>query len=105
MAYINVDTRVSGSNFQAAAAPLLDKVIYEVTAQVPSPNQTVKGQTVRDTWDGRISTMGSGSDFTAFQDHAGVPCMDIRFSDGQGGAVYHYHRHGLPYRHARCTLR
>ncbi len=91
VAYVNVDTGVSGKHFQASAAPLLDDMIYAVTAQVPSPNQTVKGQTVRDTWNGKISTMGSGSDFTAFQDHAGIPCMDVRFSSSDGDAVYHYH--------------
>merc|ERR1711964_62782 len=62
---------------------------------VQSPNQTVKGQTVADVWDGKIRTMGSGSDFTAFQDFAGIPSIDFGFSadvnDKKAGAVYHYH--------------
>jgi len=35
--------------------------------------------------------MGSGSDFTAFQDFAGVPSLDVGFSSGATDAVYHYH--------------
>jgi N-acetylated-alpha-linked acidic dipeptidase len=35
--------------------------------------------------------MGSGSDFTAFQDFAGIPSIDLGFSFGSDSAVYHYH--------------
>ncbi|KAI0550511.1 hypothetical protein F4679DRAFT_542663 [Xylaria curta] len=92
VAYINVDVGVRSPTFSASAAPLLHNLLYEVTALVPSPNQTVKGQTVRDLWDGRISTMGSGSDFTAFQDFAGVPSLDMGFGGPDSEApVYHYH--------------
>ena len=35
--------------------------------------------------------MGSGSDFTAFQDFAGIPSVDIGFDTTPGGPVYHYH--------------
>ena len=58
---------------------------------MPSPNQTVPGQTVYDLWDKQIKTMGSGSDFTAFQDFAGIPSLDIGFDSGPGEPVYHYH--------------
>ncbi|GIZ41959.1 hypothetical protein CKM354_000524200 [Cercospora kikuchii] len=91
VAYINVDVGAQGPNFKASAAPVLNKAIYEVTSQVQSPNQTVKGTTVRDTWNGHISTMGSGSDFTAFQDFAGISSIDIGFGNGPNDAVYHYH--------------
>ncbi|KAK3725931.1 hypothetical protein LTR37_000079 [Vermiconidia calcicola] len=91
VAYINVDVGARGSNFQASAAPVLNKALLEVTAEVQSPNQTVKGQSVRDTWDGYISTMGSGSDFTAFQDFAGIPSIDVGFGGGPNDPVYHYH--------------
>jgi N-acetylated-alpha-linked acidic dipeptidase len=58
---------------------------------VKSPNQTVAGQSVYDVWDKRIETMGSGSDFTAFQDFAGIPCIDMGFGFDSKSAVYHYH--------------
>lgn len=91
VAYINVDVGAVGPVFDAAAAPLLNQALYDITAQVQSPNQTVKGQSVRDVWDGRIDTMGSGSDFTAFQDFAGISCINVGFGGGKKDAVYHYH--------------
>lgn len=91
VAYINVDVGTRGPNFIAKASPLLNKALYEATSLVQSPNQTVKGQTVRDLWNGRIMTMGSGSDFTAFQDFAGIPSIDIGFGPSADSAVYHYH--------------
>lgn len=91
VAYLNVDVAATGSSFKTSASPLLNKVIYEATGLVQSPNQTVKGQTVRDVWDGVIRTMGSGSDFTAFQDFAGVASVDLGFARGPKDAVYHYH--------------
>lgn len=91
IAYINVDVGARGQHFTTSAAPLLNKAIYEVTSEVQSPNQTVKGQTVRDTWSGHISTMGSGSDFTAFQDFAGISSIDVGFGAGPNDPVYHYH--------------
>lgn len=90
VAYLNVDGGASGPDFKASAAPLLNQVLRDATHLVLSPNQTIKGQTVGDVWDGHISTMGSGSDFTAFQDFAGVPSIDMGFS-GNGSSVYHYH--------------
>lgn len=91
VAYLNVDVAAAGTEFGPRAAPLLNKVIYEVTGLVQSPNQTVPGQTVRDVWDGRIATMGSGSDFTAFQDFAGIASLDFGFGRGPKDPVYHYH--------------
>ena len=91
VAYINVDVGARGPNFQSSAAPVLNKAILEITGEVQSPNQTVKGQTVRDTWNGHISTMGSGSDFTAFQDFAGISSIDVGFGAGPKDPIYHYH--------------
>jgi len=91
IAYLNVDVGARGPNFQVAASPLLNMALYEATGLVQSPNQTTKGQSVRDTWDGNIRTMGSGSDFTAFQDFAGIPSLDVGFAAGPKDPVYHYH--------------
>ncbi|KAF3484024.1 glutamate carboxypeptidase [Arthroderma uncinatum] len=91
VAYLNVDVAVSGKKFLVHASPLLNKAIYEAAGQVLSPNQTVKGQTILDVWDRKIGVMGSGSDFTAFQDFAGIPSLDYGFTRGKGDAVYQYH--------------
>ena len=91
VAYLNVDMGTTGPNFAVSASPLLNKAIFDAVGMVPSPNQTVRGQTVLDVWDKRIRTMGSGSDFTAFQDFAGIPSVDMRFKPGPESPVYHYH--------------
>jgi N-acetylated-alpha-linked acidic dipeptidase len=108
VAYLNVDVGTTGPHFTAAAAPLLNKalidtckalgheyptylLIFFTVDLVLSPNQTITNQTVGDVWNGHIRTMGSGSDFTAFQDFAGIPCVDMGFTGGRDTAVYHYH--------------
>ena len=91
IAYLNVDVGSRGPRFTTAASPLLKKALYDITAMVPSPNQTVSGQSVRDLWDGYIRTMGSGSDFTAFQDFAGIPSVDFGFAADEQSPIYHYH--------------
>lgn len=35
--------------------------------------------------------MGSGSDFTAFQDFAGIPSLDMGFSAAKNSPIYQYH--------------
>jgi N-acetylated-alpha-linked acidic dipeptidase len=103
VAYFNVDVGVSGPDFTAAAVPSLKQFIRELTRSVPSP----LGATVYDQWrnarkegnehrisnapkeeeDVHVGDLGSGSDFTPFLQHVGVPSTDIG-SDGPYG-VYH----------------
>lgn len=91
IAYLNVDVGVKGPSFDARASPLLKKAIYAATSLVPSVNQTIPGQTVRDLWEGTLRTLGSGSDFAAFQQVGGVPCIDMGFGGSLQAPVYHYH--------------
>jgi N-acetylated-alpha-linked acidic dipeptidase len=105
--YFNVDVAVAGSEFGAEAVPSLKQFIREVTKEVPSP----KGGTVYEQWklaaageardsntghithanapseDVAVGDLGSGSDFTPFLQHVGVPSTDIG-SHGSYG-VYH----------------
>ena len=107
VAYFNVDVAVAGSDFAAEAVPSLKQFIREVTREVPSP----KGETVYAQWklssvgqvpdastghvphanapteDVPVGDLGSGSDFTPFLQHVGVPSTDIG-SHGDYG-VYH----------------
>jgi N-acetylated-alpha-linked acidic dipeptidase len=103
VAYFNVDVAVSGPDFSAAAVPSLKQFIRELTRSVPSP----AGSTVYQLWknnrlsgnehrasnapssdeDVHVGDLGSGSDFTPFLQHAGVPSTDI----GSGGPYGVYH--------------
>jgi N-acetylated-alpha-linked acidic dipeptidase len=112
VAYFNTDVGVSGPSFNASAVPSLKQFVREVTRQVPSPI----GGSVYDQWkiaqqrererrtddsssgathnriapadsDARVGELGSGSDYTPFIQHLGVPSTDIG-SDGPYG-VYH----------------
>jgi N-acetylated-alpha-linked acidic dipeptidase len=103
VAYFNVDVAVSGPNFSAAAVPSLKQFVRQVAQAVPSPTS---GETVYETWknhrndtnehrpsnapsdgDVRVGDLGSGSDFTPFLQHVGVPSTDI----GSGGPYGVYH--------------
>jgi N-acetylated-alpha-linked acidic dipeptidase len=102
VAYFNVDVAVSGPNFSAAAVPSLKEFMRQIARAVPSP----AGGTVYEAWrnqhgegnehrpsnapsdgDVRVGDLGSGSDFTPFLQHVGVPSTDI----GSGGPYGVYH--------------
>ncbi|KAF2029537.1 Zn-dependent exopeptidase [Setomelanomma holmii] len=91
VAYLNVDVGANGPSYKLSAAPLLSQVVEETLKLVSSPNQTSHGSSVYDVWDKRVATMGSGSDFTAFQDFAGIPSIDMGFGFDSKSAIYHYH--------------
>jgi N-acetylated-alpha-linked acidic dipeptidase len=112
-AYFNVDVAVSGPKFGASAVPSLKQFVRDVTKSVPSP----KGGTVYEAWqkasqpdpstqssseaasenrrkpaaqgsgDVPVGDLGSGSDYTAFLQHLGVPSADMSSSGPYG--VYH----------------
>ena len=98
VAYFNTDTGASGPTFHAAAVPSLRDFLRDIARSVPSPT----GGTLYDTWrvprrssgpaitaagEPSVGSLGSGSDFTPFLDHAGVPATDIRSTGNYG--VYH----------------
>jgi N-acetylated-alpha-linked acidic dipeptidase len=113
-AYFNVDVAVSGPKFGASAVPSLKQFLRDVTKVVPSPRGgTVyeawqkaaqpdapatqsPAEAIGDT--GRlpaapgkgevpVGDLGSGSDYTAFLQHLGVPASDVSSSGPYG--VYH----------------
>jgi N-acetylated-alpha-linked acidic dipeptidase len=111
-AYFNVDVAVSGPKFGASAVPSLKQFLRDVTKAVPG----AKGGTVYEAWqkaaqsgegsnqdeaitvaykppaaqmrpDVPVGDLGSGSDYTAFLQHTGVPSTDIGSTGPYG--VYH----------------
>jgi N-acetylated-alpha-linked acidic dipeptidase len=110
VAYFNTDVAVSGPDFTASAVPSLKQFLRELTRSVPSPltgtvyqqwrirhpaqdeNPAPAGQSAPSTTpmpgeEIKVGDLGSGSDFTPFFQHAGVPSTDIG-SEGPYG-VYH----------------
>ena len=95
IAYLNVDGSASGSDFEATTVASLNDVVTETVRDVKDP--TREGS-VLDAWGRRDSTvqrpldypanaLGSGSDYTVFLNHLGVPIVEMDF-DGPYG-VYH----------------
>jgi len=109
VAYLNVDSAVSGSNFGASSVPSMWKLIRGATRDIKDPKT---GQTVYKQWqerahdqepdpemtnaevdsdtpnaEARIGALGSGSDFTPFLQHLGIPASDMGFGGDYG--VYH----------------
>jgi len=101
VAYLNVDSAASGPNFAAAAVPSLNQVIAQAAQHVRDPRLRIP---VAAAWRerhtrerGSLPTgsgsdlvdnrLGSGSDYTVFLNHLGIPIADLSF-DGPYG-VYH----------------
>lgn len=109
VAYLNMDAAVSGPKFGAASVPSMWKLIRSATRDVKDPKT---GKSVYQRWqddaheaepdpeltnaeeasdksiaEARIASLGSGSDYTPFLQHLGVPSSDMGFNGDYG--VYH----------------
>jgi N-acetylated-alpha-linked acidic dipeptidase len=112
-AYFNMDVAVSGPKFGASGVPSLKQFVREIAKAVPSP----QGGTVYDAWkrtsqpnqqgfrpqeastgnnrmpvanlrgEVPVGDLGSGSDYTVFLQHLGVPSTDVGSTGDYG--VYH----------------
>jgi N-acetylated-alpha-linked acidic dipeptidase len=90
VAYVNLDG-AGGTSFDAAGVPQVDDAIVEATQQVSDPRT---GKPVYDTWKGNgdapeVGRLGSGSDYTAFLDHLGIPSFEAGFTAPASGGTYH----------------
>ncbi len=113
-AYVNVDVAVSGPKFGASAIPSLKQFLRDLTMDIPSPRggtvydawraaaqsptevvitpQEAIGDTPRTPAaqarsDVPVGDLGSGSDYTVFLQHLGVPSTDVGSTGSYG--VYH----------------
>jgi N-acetylated-alpha-linked acidic dipeptidase len=108
VAYLNGDAVVTGPNLGMSGSPSLLALAQEAAGDVADPQ---RGGDVGAGWESRqrsswaqqtpidldagedakffarLSPLGSGSDYTAFLDHLGIPSWDFGFSGGYG--VYH----------------
>jgi len=94
VAYLNVDSACSGSQFGASAVPSLKHLLPAIAKEVIDPNT---GRTVYEVWKERVekqggesmvnTQLGSGSDYTVFLNFIGMPIVDMGFTGPYG--VYH----------------
>jgi len=88
IAYINTDTGVTGTSFDAAGTPSLTQLVIDTTSDCPLPSDPSKK--VRDSWNAtQLDVLGSGSDFTVFLDHLGIPSLDLSYDNSTRAGVYH----------------
>ncbi|KAH8901774.1 Zn-dependent exopeptidase [Thozetella sp. PMI_491] len=88
LAYINLDTVVSGDILHGTGSPMFQKLFLEVIKNVTDPNHNA---TLRELWDRRVSKfegLDSGSDYVPFQDMVGISSLDIFFGSKER---YPYH--------------
>ncbi len=107
-AYFNMDVAVSGKKFGASAEPTLKEFIRQITKAVPSaqsgtvydewkrsmrpkddyhPGENSRAPAAEVTGDVPVGDLGSGSDYSVFLQHLGVPSTDIGSTGSYG--VYH----------------
>jgi N-acetylated-alpha-linked acidic dipeptidase len=109
VAYLNVDVAVAGANFDASSVPTMWKLIRASARDVRDPKT---GKSLYQAWqdhtregkpdaemtdaeagsdtpiaEARIGALGSGSDYTPFLQHLGIPSLDMGFGGDYG--VYH----------------
>ena len=107
VAYLNCDVAVTGPNLGMSGVPSLFALAQQAARDVPDPK---RGGSVGAAWESslrggwaqrtpvdldgkepvfepRLQPLGSGSDYTAFLDHLGVPSFDFGFGGSYG--VYH----------------
>jgi N-acetylated-alpha-linked acidic dipeptidase len=108
VAYINCDSAATGPNLSMSGTPSLLAVAMGAARDVPDPkaggsigggwesrqrsawaNQTPVDLNAKDDakFFARLAPLGSGSDYTVFLDHLGIPSVDFSFSGSYG--VYH----------------
>jgi N-acetylated-alpha-linked acidic dipeptidase len=106
VAYINSDTNERGY-LTAGGTQDLESFVSAVARDVPDPETPLsvyqrahlaaiakakdadERADLRKRGDLAVEALGDGSDFTAFQDYAGIPTLDISFSDEDDGDQYH----------------
>src|SRR3989441_6199095 len=102
--YVNRDAGAGGVNFSSGAVHSLTPFVHELAQSI---RPTGESKTLYDGWlersreqaparDGQppparpaVGALGSGSDYTAFLDHVGVPSLDMGLNGRGGDGSYH----------------
>jgi N-acetylated-alpha-linked acidic dipeptidase len=107
VAYLNCDSAATGPNLSMSGVPSLAAFAMQAARDIPDPK---RGGSIGAGWESRqrsawaqqtpvdlsakdavfsprLSPLGSGSDYTVFLDHLGIPSLDFSFSGPYG--TYH----------------
>ena len=95
VAYINSDTNNRGW-LQAAGSHSLETFVREIARDVRDPDSNgsvlevlaARGRATGDTAFA-LAALGSGSDYTAFLDHVGLPSLNLSYGGGAQAGIYH----------------
>jgi N-acetylated-alpha-linked acidic dipeptidase len=95
VAYINSDTNNRGW-LQAAGSHSLETFVREIARDVRDPDSdgsvlevlAARGSATGDTAFA-LAALGSGSDYTAFLDHVGLPSLNLSYGGGAQAGIYH----------------
>ena len=84
VAYLNTDSNGKG-RLIAGGSPILEQLVADAAREIKDP------VTARPVWpaDARLSLLGSGSDYAAFQHHLGIASLHLGFNDPALPGVYH----------------
>ena len=105
VAYLNSDTNARGY-LDIQGSHSLEKFINGVAVDIPDPESGVSSwkriqasriltgtpearRDARDRDDLRIGALGSGSDYSSFLDHLGVPSLNLGYEGEDDGGIYH----------------
>jgi N-acetylated-alpha-linked acidic dipeptidase len=89
--YVNTDLYMRG-RFDGGGTPSLRDFLVQVAKDVPATSGT---GSVYDAWRGtareevELAALGSGADFVAFQDHLGLPTLQMEFDFEGSYGTYH----------------
>jgi len=84
--YHNLDMAVQGTQLEANGSPSLARLVRSAAASVPDPSAPGASLPLD-----RVAPLGSGSDYTVFLQHLGIPATDVGFRRTSTDPVYHYH--------------
>lgn len=93
VAYLNLDSAVTGNTLLLQASPSLLTIMLQIAKAVQHP----KGGSLYEHYDkgpfkGQVDILGSGSDYTVFLEHLGVPSFDLGFvCNPATDPIYQYH--------------
>jgi len=106
VAYLNTDGNGRG-RLGASGAPSLARLLSEVAREVPDPETGLSvwkrshlgevaaardadgRREARERTDLLLAALGSGSDYTVFYHHLGIPSLNLAFSGEDDGGIYH----------------